>query len=203
MLIEYDNISCTNENADGSVGPDGLNGNHNYGEIFISDGSGDTRVELQEGNHNYNNDWDSTLAQNPINKRITTGTTFTSLKGILTYSFSNYKIVPRKDDDFAGYTPTAVNETKPSLPAAYTLNQNYPNPFNPSTVISYSIPKSSLVTIKIFNILGQEVKTLISQQQNPGTYKVSFDASKLSSGVYFYSLTAGGFNQVKKMMLLK
>ncbi len=66
MLIEYDNISCTNENADGSVGPDGLNGNHNYGEIFISDGSGDTRVELQEGNHNYNNDWDSTLAQNPI-----------------------------------------------------------------------------------------------------------------------------------------
>ena len=97
-----------------------------------------------------------------------------------------------------------------NIPKQYNLNQNYPNPFNPNTIISYQIPKNSLVTLKIYNILGQEVATLINEEQIAGDHNVSFNAAGLSSGVYFYSLKAGnqpdgkaGFMSTKKMLLLK
>jgi len=83
------------------------------------------------------------------------------------------------------------------------LMQNYPNPFNPSTNISYSLPRSSFVTISVYNILGQKVKTLINKNESAGNYTVNFDASRLSSGVYFYSLKAGNYIQTKKMILMK
>ncbi len=89
------------------------------------------------------------------------------------------------------------------IPTNYDLMQNYPNPFNPSTTITFSIPKESNVTLKIFNILGQEVKTLVNQNEQVGTYKINFDASKLTSGIYFYTISAGEYHQVKKMILLK
>ncbi|MHB8581531.1 MAG: T9SS type A sorting domain-containing protein [Ignavibacteriaceae bacterium] len=98
---------------------------------------------------------------------------------------------------------TDVKKEKGSAPTEYSLDQNYPNPFNPSTVISYTIPKEGNITLKVFNILGQEVSTLVNQIQTAGSYKVSFNASSLSSGVYFYTLSNGGFIQIKKMMLLK
>ncbi len=98
---------------------------------------------------------------------------------------------------------TDVKLENNNIPATYKLSQNYPNPFNPSTVINYSIPKSQLVLLKVYNVLGQEVATLVNQEQVAGNYKVTFDASKLSSGVYFYSIKTGNFNSVKKMMLLK
>ncbi len=90
-------------------------------------------------------------------------------------------------------------------PKGFILYNNYPNPFNPSTVISYQLPIISNVSLKVFDILGNEVSTLINQQQQPGEYEVSFDAGKLglSSGVYFYKLSAGDFIQVKSMVLLK
>ena len=100
-------------------------------------------------------------------------------------------------------TFTAVKKENNNIPNKFNLSQNYPNPFNPSTVINYSIPKSQLVTLKIYNILGQEVATLVNQEQVAGNYKVTFDASRLSSGVYFYSIKTGNFSAVKKMMLLK
>jgi len=90
-----------------------------------------------------------------------------------------------------------------SIPTEYKLNQNYPNPFNPSTVISYAIPKSGIVNLKIFNVLGQLVRTLVNQSQLAGTHQVTFNANSLSSGVYFYSLTVDNFTSVKKMMLIK
>ncbi len=89
------------------------------------------------------------------------------------------------------------------LPSNFTLSQNYPNPFNPTTIINYSIPKAQMVTLRIYNILGQEVTTLVNQEQSAGNYKVTFDASNLASGVYFYSFKSGNFTSVKKMMLLK
>ncbi len=89
------------------------------------------------------------------------------------------------------------------LPKEFSLLQNYPNPFNPSTTISYSIPKESVVDIKVYNILGQEVRTLINQRQKPGTYKIIFEGKNLASGVYFYTIKAGEYNSVKKMLLLK
>ena len=85
----------------------------------------------------------------------------------------------------------------------YALSQNYPNPFNPSTTIKYQIPNDGMVSLKIYDITGQEVKTLVNQVQTMGRYEANFDASNLSSGVYFYRLQSGSFTQTMKMLLLK
>ena len=89
------------------------------------------------------------------------------------------------------------------LPITYGLNQNYPNPFNPSTKIRYELPKESFVTIKIYNVLGQEVATLVSEEMKPGRYEVAWDARGFASGVYFYRLQAKDFVDTKKLILLK
>jgi Secretion system C-terminal sorting domain len=91
----------------------------------------------------------------------------------------------------------------PTIQFTYKLEQNYPNPFNPSTMIDYSIKNDGMVTIKIYDILGREVKTLIDEYKPAGNYKVNFDASSLTSGVYLYKLISGKFVDVKKMILLK
>ncbi|GAB4290631.1 MAG: hypothetical protein Kow0098_09400 [Ignavibacteriaceae bacterium] len=202
VLIKYENITVTDENADGDPGPNG-NGNSNFGEMLVADLSGvNTRVNLDDGNHIYHNFWDSTVYNIPGNIYVQTGDQFTAMSGILYYTFGQYKLNPRKNDDFEGYLPSDV-KTIQSVPDKFELSQNYPNPFNPSTVISYSLPRESKVMMKVYNILGQEIITLVNQTQPAGSYKVSFDASSLSSGIYFYSLQTDGFNQVRKMMLLK
>ena len=90
------------------------------------------------------------------------------------------------------------------LPTDYKLFPNYPNPFNPTTIISYSIPNSGFVTLKVYYILGAEIKTLVSAFQQAGTYSVNFDASKLSSGIYFYRLQVGSdFVEARKMLLMR
>jgi hypothetical protein len=81
--------------------------------------------------------------------------------------------------------------------------ENYPNPFNPTTTIAYQLPKDGRVTIKIFDAIGREVTTLVDEFKPSGRYSVQFDASRLSSGIYFYSLRSGSFNVVKKMSLIK
>ena len=85
----------------------------------------------------------------------------------------------------------------------YTLFQNYPNPFNPTTTINYSIPRTSLVTIKVYDVLGREIETLVNDEKHIGNYKVEFNASKLASGIYFYKMQAGDFSETKKLILLK
>jgi hypothetical protein len=101
-------------------------------------------------------------------------------------------------------TATGVESyNKDNLPTKYELRQNYPNPFNPSTAISYSILKSGLVTLRIYDILGKEVATLFNGQKTPGNYAVNFNASNLSSGIYFYILESGSFISTKKMVMLK
>jgi hypothetical protein len=86
---------------------------------------------------------------------------------------------------------------------SYALYQNYPNPFNPTTTISYQIPQAGLVTLKVYDMLGREVATLVNSHQEVGSYNVTFDANKLNSGVYFYTLQAGEFAATKKLLLLK
>lgn len=99
---------------------------------------------------------------------------------------------------------TSVNDAKnQAMPIRFDLGQNYPDPFNPSTKISYSIPTTGLVTLKVYNILGQEVATLFSGMRNAGNYEETFDGSKLASGVYFYRLQTGNQTLVKKMLMLK
>ena len=90
-----------------------------------------------------------------------------------------------------------------SLPTVYSLYNNYPNPFNPSTSINYDLPNQSNVKLKIYNILGEDIATLVNQEQNAGRYQVHWDASRLASGIYFYTIQAGDFVQTKKMILMK
>ena len=85
----------------------------------------------------------------------------------------------------------------------FDLSQNYPNPFNPTTKIEYSIPITSFVTLKVYDILGREVATLVNEEKFSGNYKVVFDGSDLSSGIYFYKIQAGNYSSVKKMVLLQ
>jgi hypothetical protein len=104
---------------------------------------------------------------------------------------------------FGDQTTGVVEQHGSTLPVKYALNQNYPNPFNPSTKISYAIPVSGNVSLKIFNILGQEVATVFQGFQKAGAYIADFNASKLASGIYLYRLQAGQFSVAKKMILMK
>ncbi len=92
-----------------------------------------------------------------------------------------------------------------SVPGQYKLEQNYPNPFNPSTIIQYQIPENNFVTLKVYDVLGREVATLVNEQKNAGTYRVEFNAGQLNltSGVYFYTIKSGNFTETKKLMLMK
>lgn len=98
-----------------------------------------------------------------------------------------------------------VNVEKKAVPVVreYALGQNYPNPFNPVTNISYSLAKPGIVKMQVFNLLGNEVATIVNEYKNAGNHKISFDASSLPSGVYIYTIQSGGFRNAKKMTLLK
>jgi 5'-nucleotidase / UDP-sugar diphosphatase len=99
--------------------------------------------------------------------------------------------------------PVSVPIAGSDLPADYSLQQNYPNPFNPTTTIVYSIPSSEMVTLRVYNILGQEVATLVDKVQESGTYMYTFDSAHLPSGVYLYRLQAGDFAETKRMSVIK
>lgn len=99
--------------------------------------------------------------------------------------------------------PTGITPINSNVPADFSLSQNYPNPFNPSTTIKFALPKSGNVTLKVYNTIGKEVETLISEEMGAGVYEVTFDASKLNSGMYFYRLNTNGFSETKRMMLVK
>ena len=89
------------------------------------------------------------------------------------------------------------------VPTGFELSQNYPNPFNPSTRIKFQLQNQQDVSLKVYNLLGQEVATLVNETMNAGVYEVNFDASQLSSGMYIYTISAGEFRESRKMTLLK
>ena len=101
--------------------------------------------------------------------------------------------------------PTEIKNDNPNttLPKTFALEQNYPNPFNPVTTIRYQIPQAEKVTLILYDILGRQVRELVNENQAAGFYTVRFDASGLSSGIYFYQLKAGSFTQIRKMLLAK
>ncbi len=96
-----------------------------------------------------------------------------------------------------------INSMLTSIPTEYKLEQNYPNPFNPTTTINYSIPKASFVTLKVYDVLGNEVMTLVNENQSANNYTHTVDFSSLSSGVYYYTIKAGDFTATKKLMFIK
>ena len=105
--------------------------------------------------------------------------------------------------DMMGITDTEIT----MFPREYSVDQNYPNPFNPSTIIKYQLPQREFVTIKIFNILGKDLLTLVNEHKEAGRHEIEFNAASvvdgLNSGVYFYRIEAGSFIDTKKMILLK
>ena len=95
------------------------------------------------------------------------------------------------------------NEIKTSADFDFSLAQNYPNPFNPATIISWEMPVSGFTTLKVYDVLGNEITTLVNEEKPAGRYEINFDANNLSSGVYYYRITTGNFTQTKKMILMR
>ena len=103
----------------------------------------------------------------------------------------------------SGSSSKTIAQFAEEKPKTFALYQNYPNPFNPTTTLRYSLAGDSYVRLKVYNTLGQEVASLVNQEERAGEYSVPFDASRLASGVYFYKLVAGSFIDTKRMVILK
>jgi hypothetical protein len=99
--------------------------------------------------------------------------------------------------------PSSTGDGNTHIPVSFKLRQNYPNPFNPATTIRYDLPTAEYVTLRVYDILGREVATLVNKRQTAGSYSIRFDANQLSSGLYFYKITAGSFNKTRKMVVMK
>ncbi|MBN2355079.1 T9SS type A sorting domain-containing protein [candidate division KSB1 bacterium] len=106
-------------------------------------------------------------------------------------------------DRDGSFSYSDVQEITVAAPDRYELSQNFPNPFNPKTDIIFRVRQDGLVALKVYDILGREVKTLVNKKMNAGTHRISFDGRDLPSGMYLYAITAGGFHDVKKMVLIK
>ena len=197
VLVKTPTIYVNMANADNAA----VTGTSNYGEFFVSPTKGATTTAYgirvnDDGTNNYYCDttvayqtsWRSAHPTSPPkNKLIPVGASIASLTAIMMYSNAEYKLEPRKNDDF-GLVTSVTYQVAGIVPKTFELSQNYPNPFNPSTTIRYSLPAAGKVTLRIFNLLGQVVETLVEAQQNAGAYVVVFNASRLSSGTYFYRL---------------
>ncbi len=189
MLVRFINVTVTDLNPTFS----------DPTEFTVNDGSGGIVVQ-RSGKYNFSN----IAADSASGKTIlTVGTKIGALTGIVYYSFNQYKFVPRTDADFFGVVTGVEQDLPGTTPVAYALEQNYPNPFNPATTIQYLLPSAGLTTIRVYNLIGQEIATLFNGQQAAGRHTVRFNASSLPSGVYFYRVESGSFRAVKKMMLVK
>jgi hypothetical protein len=149
-------------------------------------------------------------AYDPSNGNFISACTLTSMPASNEWSvsYTNGMFFLTEDTETTWYAWTiddgAVSVEENDInPFEFSLEQNYPNPFNPSTKIRYSIPQSSNVIVKVFDFLGNEIKTLVNEQKNTGTYEITWYADNLPSGIYFYKLIAGSFVETKKMLLLK
>jgi hypothetical protein len=96
-----------------------------------------------------------------------------------------------------------INNLSSTIPDKFALKQNYPNPFNPSTVIRFQLSVAGNASLKVYDLLGREITTLVNESLQPGTYEVRFDAKELSSGIYLYTLRTDNFSETKKMVLIR
>ncbi len=130
-----------------------------------------------------------------------------TLKGSIPGSYVNGVGNGESNEEYwsirAKVTFTNINTVSTEVPAKYTLSQNYPNPFNPTTNIKFAVAKAGFVTLKVYDLSGKEVASLVNNNLAAGTYNYTFDGAKLSSGIYFYTIRANDFSETKKMMLIK
>ena len=201
VLLQVNNVYVVSVNMDAVS-------NANYGEWgILEDSSKTSGLRLDEFSTHlpYANDTNYVGSKGKI--QIHRGDFFSSIRGVLYYSFGDFKLIPRDSADFTGYVDiTGVERVESVVPDAFNLYQNYPNPFNPTTTIVYEIPKGDRVSLKVYNLLGQEITTLVNEFQAAGRYVVTLDAgmmSRLATGVYFYRLQTGEHVAVKKMLLLR
>jgi hypothetical protein len=132
------------------------------------------------------------------------GNTAPAFTGSVDYFFNTASpVVPEDPTALARSMADPASQNAFALPEEFSLTQNYPNPFNPSTTIRYELPHASRVSLKVYNMLGQQVATLVNETKDAGIHEVKFDNSNLTSGVYFYRLEAGDFVQTKKLAILK
>jgi hypothetical protein len=168
--------------------------------MSVNDGSGRVYVRMADGKHKYSNVAGDSVSGKTILK---VGDKLSYLQGIVYFSsVTNYAMVPRSNDDF-GTIITGIASSNSSVPTKLGLSQNYPNPFNPSTKIEFDIPVGGTVTLKVYNILGQEVASLVNGYRSAGHYTTQFDASRFSTGVYVYRLQSASNVMTKRMVLLK
>jgi len=191
-----------------------------YQAVFTYDGPGKilsivnseyyygTLYELNQYIFSYNSD--QNLDSCVVGYRINIGNDFQP-NGILWYDHYGNSFFLALSTDGSQFTiypyyselsSVGVTNSK-STPSDFYISQNYPNPFNPTTIINYSVPTRTFVSLKVFDILGREIKTLVNEEISAGNYSVNFNGAYLSSGVYFYTISAGDFKQVKKLILLK
>jgi hypothetical protein len=149
---------------------------------------------------NTNSNWQRTgfVAGNGTNSSVHQ---YSFTDGNVTSGTYAYRL--KQIDNSGTFKYSSEAEVTVAVPTSFALGQNYPNPFNPSSVIGYSLPVNGLVTLKVYDVIGREVSTLVNETKDAGSYKVTFNASKLASGVYFYRMQAGNYISMKKLLLLK
>jgi hypothetical protein len=189
MLVSFDNVTVTD------VAPV-------FSELteFEVSNSGKAILVRRDGKNKYSNVDADTIVGSTI---LSAGTKIGTLTGIIYYSGNRYKIAPRTAADFVNVVTSVRLEQIDTAPKEFALSQNYPNPFNPSTNFKFTVAKAQLVLMKIYDILGREVETLVHEQMMPGTYTVQWNAAHVASGVYFYRLQSGSFVETRKLMLMK
>jgi hypothetical protein len=179
-------------------------------EYYLSYFSNIDSVMSVKSNSNQGHYWDSPIKVNdsyPSNPFNITSIGFTNTSGERLTVWSKFaqplQLPVLLIGSFWPHLPSAVEDESGEALNSYQLFQNYPNPFNPATNIKFRIPEFGFASLKVYDLLGNEVATLVDEYKPAGNYEIEFDASKLSSGIYFYKLRAGNFIQTKKMILLK
>ena len=192
---------------DGTFEPNSIAAEYNnfeFGETSIKT-NGNTNVHFQ------NNISDDPKLVNPeITYEIQTGSPCIDA-GVSSFTYNNQEIINYSESEFSGTAPDigafefgfTVDVKEDKLPLSFQLYQNYPNPFNPTTTISFQIPANEFVRVSIYDILGNEVANLLNNEMESGFHSLTWNASDLSSGVYFCLLKAGTYKITRKMLLVK
>jgi len=200
------------------IGPTGIFLDHNSGKMYWAENSGSNPLIRRA-------DFDGTNVEEVVN--IISAPGFNTPYGVAVYNGKLYwseksagKIRrvnldgSNPEDLFTGTGqpgliaifqsgPNAVEDDNSLIPSNFALQQNFPNPFNPSTTIKFSIPSESFTTLKVYDVLGNEIEKLVNEYLPAGNYEINFSASSFSSGIYFYRITSGSFTAVKKLILLR